>query len=88
MRNGLLSSSMVLSGTYLLVNSFQVLGGIVLGTGVLGGMVSFLYQVTLAQNKEKRGIEVFEISKSLLTKLLQVIQDVDVIAQKHRHTVH
>lgn len=88
MKVGLLSSSMVVSGAYLIVNSFLTLGGITMGLGVFGGMMSFLYQVTLEQNKEKRNLEIFEISKSLLTKLLQIAQDMNVIAQKNKHTVH
>ncbi len=88
MRTGLLSSSMVASGAYLIANSHQTLGGITMGLGVFGGMVSFLYQITLDQSKEKRNSEVFEISKGLLVKLLQAIQDVNVIAQKADRTVH
>jgi hypothetical protein len=79
---------MVASGAYLIANSYQTLGGITMGLGVFGGMVSFLYQITLDQNKEKRRAEVFEISKGLLAKLLQAIQDVNVIAQKVDRTVH
>lgn len=88
MRVGLVSESLVLGGVYLISQSNPALGGICLGTGVLGGLVSFMYGVTLSQASEKRYTEVFEISKSLLSKLLQAINDVSAIAKRVDHTVH
>lgn len=88
MRVGLVSESLVLGGIYLISNANPTLGGICLGTGVLGGIFDFLYNVTLNQATEKRRTEVFEISKGLLNKLLQVINDIGHISQKPDHTVH
>jgi len=88
MRVGLVSESLVLGGIYLISNANPTLGGICLGTGVFGGIFSFLYNVTLNQATEKRRTEAFEISKGLLHKLLQVINDIGHISQKPDHTVH
>ena len=88
MKAGLVSESLVLSGAYLITQSNQVLGGICLGAGVLGGLFSFMYDVTLKQSAEKRRSEVFEISKGLLGKLLQAINDINILAQKVDRTVH
>lgn len=88
MKAGLVSESLVLSGAYLITQSNQVLGGICLGTGVLGGIVSYLYCVTIQQNTEKRKSEIYEISKGLIAKLLQAANDVNIIAQRVDKTVH
>jgi hypothetical protein len=88
MRTGVLASSLVFSGSYLIVNAYQTFGGFLVGCGLVGGIISFLYQVTLDQNKEKRALEVFEISKGLLGKLLQAINDIQVISQQIDKTVH
>ena len=88
MKAGLVSESLVLSGAYLIAQSNQVLGGICLGTGVLGGIVSYLYGVNIQQNTEKRQSEIYEISKGLIAKLLQAANDVSVIAQRSDKTVH
>ena len=88
MKVGLVSESLVLSGAYLITQSNQVLGGICLGTGVLGGIVSYLYGVTIQQNTEKRKSEIYEISKGLIAKLLQAANDVNIIAQRVDKTVH
>lgn len=88
MKVGLVSESLVLSGAYLITQSNQVLGGICLGAGVLGGLVSYMYNVTIHQATEKRRSEIYEISKGLIAKLLQAANDVSVIAQRSDKTVH
>ena len=88
MKVGLVSESLVLSGAYLISQSNPVLGGICMGAGVLGGIVSYLYNVTIQQNTEKRKVEIYQISKGLIAKLLQAANDVSVIAQHSNKTVH
>jgi len=88
MRTGFVSESLVIAGTYSIVNGQAALGGTMLGCGVFGGLFSFMYNVTLAQSTEKRRSEIFEISKGLLAKLLQAFQDVNAISQKIDRTVH
>ena len=88
MKVGLVSESLVISGAYLISQSNHVLGGICLGTGVLGGMISYLYNVTLEQGAEKRRAEIYEISKGLVAKLLQAVNDVNIIKQHVDKTVH
>lgn len=88
MSTGLLSTSLVVSGTYLIVNSYQTFGGFLVGCGIIGGSINFLYQLSLALNKEKRGLEIFEISKGLITKLLQVVNEFSVISQQIKETIH
>ena len=88
MKVGLVSESLVLSGTYLISQSNHVLGGICMGVGVLGGIISYLYNVTLVQATEKRRAEIYEICKGLVAKLLEAVHDVSVIAQRSDKTVH
>lgn len=88
MKVGLVSESLVLSGAYLISQSNHVLGGICLGSGVLGGLVSYMYNVTIRQSSERRSAEIYEISKGLIVKLLQAANDVSVIAQRVDKTVH
>lgn len=88
MKVGLVSESLVLGGVYLIAHANSVLGGICLGGGVLGGMIGYLYNVTLEQGAEKRRAEIYEISKGLVAKLLQAVNDVSIIAQRTDKTVH
>ena len=88
MKVGLVSESLVLSGAYLISQSNHVLGGICLGSGVLGGLVSYLYNVTLEQGAEKRRSEIYEIFKGVVAKLLQAVNDVNIIKQHVDKTVH
>ena len=88
MKVGLVSESLVLSGAYLISQSNHTLGGICLGCGVLGGIFSYMYNVTLTQSSEKRKAEIYEISKGLVAKILQAANDVSVIAQRVDKTVH
>lgn len=88
MKVGLVSESLVLSGAYLVSQSNHVLGGICLGAGVFGGLVNYMYGITIHQTTEKRRSEIYEISKGLIAKLLQAANDVSVIAQRSDKTVH
>ena len=88
MKVGLVSESLVLGGIYLISNSNPTLGGICLGAGTLGGLFSFMYDVTLSQSSEKRKSESFEIFKGLLGKLLQAINEISAISQKSSNTIH
>ena len=85
---GLVSESMVISGTYLLSVGQPVLGGVVLGFGITGGIVSYLIGMTIEQNKEKRSIEIFEILKSAANKFFLVVQDINETVTRGNRTVH
>lgn len=88
MKVGLVSESLVLSGAYLISQSNQILGGICMGCGVLGGIINYLYSVTIHQATEKRKAEIYQISKGLLGKLLQAINDIGEISKSIDRTVH
>lgn len=83
------SETMVLSGAYLIVAHGPTLGGILLGAGVIGGIISFLFSVATLQKRVARHEEIFEIIKGILTKGLQVIHDIDIVNKKENsRTVH
>jgi len=88
MKVGLVSESLVLGGVYLIAHANPVLGGVCLGGGVLGGMIAYLYGVTVHQSVEKRRAEIYEISKGLLGKLLQAINDIGEISKNFDKTIH
>lgn len=88
MHAGFLSSSLVMSGAYLIVNAFDIVGVTAMCLGLLGGMFSFLYRVSLEQNKEKRTAAAHEILKGLILKFLQTVNNANVPPSRSEKTIH
>lgn len=89
MKVNFVSETLVLSGAYLIVTHGPALGGVLLGAGVMGGMISFLFSMATLQKKVARHEEIFEIIKGILTKGLQIIHDIDIVNKKENgKTVH
>ena len=87
MRIGFVSECLVLGGIHLISNTTAHLwlGGFCLGLGILGGFISFLYNISSNDAVEKRRSEIFEISKSAIVRLLQALNE---SSQKSERTIH
>ena len=87
MRTAFVSECLVLGGIYLISNSniHGYLGGFCLGVGTLGGVASFLYNISSNDAIEKRRSDILEISKSVIVRLLQAFNE---SSQKFEKTIH
>ena len=64
------SEALTLSGTALIINKFNVLGGILLGLGVLGGICKFVINFQLTHQEDSKK-EVNNDYEKLLSEALQ-----------------
>lgn len=82
------SECLVLSGCYLISRNFTTLGGALLGLGIAGGTFSFLFNMTIANGKEKRSAEIYEFLKASATKFLQAADEINTNFTNRKTTVH
>ena len=82
------SEALLCAGAYIYVSGFFILGSVMLGLGLLGGIISYLYKVSILNAKEKRASDLFEVFKGFLIGTIRTINDSHAQYTKPDRTVH
>ena len=88
MRDGFLSEVLAIGGFYLATENYFTAGILCIVASIFGGAIRYFHKVSRQDAKENRASEIFDISKTVLIRLLHAINDTAAEEFKKDETVH
>ena len=72
------SESLIFSGAYLLTTNFSWVGFVLISLGVVGGISSFMYNVSLSQTLETRKAMIYADVKSFFESFTKTAREIGI----------
>lgn len=89
MKSGFLSECLVVCGVYLLISSYEAVGAILFGLGIIGGFIRYVIEVFHAQNLESRKLVVINAAESILLAIIKKFSESNATAKNGQgSTIH